>query len=525
MLAAMPLAAGAAESVAPRVQRFSLWLAVAVGLALRLANAATAVVHGDERHYVTDAYWTVAPLRLDDAVRFLRDHVGTDHLQLDPSTGMLDRWPQSGPARITAHPCLYQYVTGLVFLAVKPASTESAVMIGRVVSALADTATIVLLPALATALGATRSVGLVAAGLYAVFPPAAVYGSIANLDPLLAPLLVLLLLAVLHPGPGAAVWVRAGVVTGLLASVKQTGLVALLLVPMASALRPGPRLRGLALWAATAAVVIAVFTNPIAYLDGVRAVSGRHLRAEGGPLTNLAGNLRFLAQIDAYYWLGFSTHGQPLAPLLARVHRVLTPAYLMVYLAGLAIAGGAGQVRRLVALYLPAVLVLAFVPPSNGMWRLHILWPLVCCAAAVQTAFLARPARTAVVVLGVVSGLLALLPQRPGVAGTVDLDDLIFMNPQARQPIGFYGPRNPEALAVKLRPGMTITRRLWFAPGAYQVGMTAAGVPRLSLDGREVLAGGATRASVELSGFVHTLAIDFPAGGWIRVLSIQRHVP
>src|SRR5205085_6966114 len=127
------------------------------------------------------------------------------------------------------HPCLVQYVAGPVVAMVRPASARQAVPIVRRMAAVADATTVLLLPSLATALGAPDAAGLGAAALYAVYPPAVAYGSLAYLDPALAPLLVLLLVRLLATARTGAGWVGLGIVTGLLISTKQVGLIALVL--------------------------------------------------------------------------------------------------------------------------------------------------------------------------------------------------------------------------------------------------------------------------------------------------------
>jgi hypothetical protein len=54
-----------------------LWLAgiIALGLALRIANAETALLHDDEKtHAASDAMWSLSRLSVAEAVRFLREH-------------------------------------------------------------------------------------------------------------------------------------------------------------------------------------------------------------------------------------------------------------------------------------------------------------------------------------------------------------------------------------------------------------------------------------------------------------------
>src|SRR5262249_35579298 len=151
--------------------------------------------------------------------------------------------------------------------------------------------------------------GLAAAALYAVFPPAIVYGSIANLDPFLAPLLVALLVLVLRPGATRRRWLLAGVVTGLLISAKQPGLVALGLVPLLAWREVG----GLVVWALAAGVVVVALISPTAYLEGLRQPSDPYVQLRFQPVDFLAGNLAALAQPSTWYWLSFSYHGRPLA--------------------------------------------------------------------------------------------------------------------------------------------------------------------------------------------------------------------
>jgi hypothetical protein len=499
------------------------WLLVlaALGLGLRLWNAATAVIHDDELHYAEDAQWARAPLGFGEVLHFLRDHPHA-HPRLDPKTGARRRWGTvPGEIARLGHPSLVQYVAGVVTWGVRPFSLAGSVKTGRAVNAILDSATIPLLPRLATVLGDAPAVGLLAAGLYAVFPPAVTYGSLNYLDPALAPLLVLLVIVLLdRRASGTAHWLRAGIVTGLLIGVKQVGLIALVLVPLAAVLGPPRRLRGLAIWAGTSLAVVIVFSNPFAYADVLlhpsRPIGQLHLR----PLAFVAGNVAFWAHPSGYYWLSFARHGEPLAPLLARLHPILTPAYLIAYLAALLTSLRGREGRRLLALFAPALLMFAFVIPSDGMWRFHLLSPLVCSAAAGQLTSPWRRWRAAVVSAGLLAAVAPLLPQRPSTLGQVDLGDLLFMNPQARQRASFHGPEYP--LAVMLGPGTEVSRRLWLPTGSYEVVVAATGPVAVTVDARRVLDGGATRATIDLQGWVHRLALALPGGGVLQGVIVRR---
>src|SRR5262249_57699784 len=102
------------------------------------------------------------------------------------------------------------------------------------------------------------------------------------------------------------------------------------------------------------------------------------------PVTNVRANLSMLAAPAIYYSLSFSRHGEPLAPLLARVHRVVTPAYLVLFGAGLAWALIRRDRKALLFVVAPTLMVLAFIQPSDGMWRFHLLGPLLAPLAAGQ---------------------------------------------------------------------------------------------------------------------------------------------
>lgn len=502
------------------MRRAALVLITVVALVLRLWNAHTATQHSDEAHYVGDAYWASSPLALADGVSFLRGHLGT-HERLDPETGARRSWEVGGTVRRTGHPCLFAYVTGGVFAAVRPAPMARAIALGRVVNAVADTVTVPLLPRLTAALGAGAGAGVLAAALYAVFPPAVTYGSIANLDPFLAPLLVLLLTMLARGADTSGRWLALGAVTGLLASAKQTGLVALVVVP-ATALVLGPRsLRGLALWAVATVAVVALFTDPVAYAWRLFHPETASATVEVKPLARLAANLGYVAQPSAYYWLSFARHGQPLAPAMARLHYVLTPAYLVLFAAAVAAAAVRRERRRLVVVVAPVALLLALMLPSDALWRFHMLSPLVCTLIACEIPALPPLVRIAALAGALLVATAVFWPARPDAGGALDLGDVLFFNPELRQRPGFWRPwRRP--LEIHLGPGDGIDRLVWLAPGRWVLTAASDAPVVARLDDRTVLRDGARVAETEVAGHVHRLEVSLPEGGNLRRVALVR---
>ena len=84
--------------------------------------------------------------------------------------------------------------------------------------------------------------------------------------------------------------------------------------------------------------------------------------------------------------------------------------------------------------------------------------------------------------VGAAAGIATVLPLRPGDGGTVDLGNLLLMNPAARQRPSFYGPWSVEkSLVVVLKPGMKVSRLLWAPRGEYEVVLNGDGL-LLSVD-------------------------------------------
>lgn len=491
-------------------------LLVLLGAGLRALNATTALMHGDEGHYADDASWTIAPLSLGSALRFLREHPHV-HQRLDPATGAMTPWPTSGFGVLGGHLTLHAYVTGLALAVVRPASRSGAMTVARAVNVVADSATIALLPGLVDALGGSAGSGVVAAALYTVFPAAVVYGSLANLDPFLAPLLVALLVVVLRARDDPRSWVLAGLVTGLLACAKQSGLLALALVPLLAWRHPWRP----AIWLAVATGVVVALVSPGAYLHGLIQPSDPYLQLRFKPLAFVTGNLEALSRPSTWYWLSFSYHGRPLAIRFAHLHQVVTPLYLLGYTLALPTLALTRRWRAVVALFGPTVFLLGFIQPSNGTWRFHMAAPLVCAAIALAVGSVRRRGRAALLAGALVVVLAPLIPARPSATGAVDLGDLLFWNPRAVQPYGFYWAWKGNALLVLVQEGSQLSRRLWLTPGAYEVSVTADGPVDVTLDGQPAAAAGVARGLVT-SGRFPRLVVSTPSSANLSRLAIRR---
>jgi hypothetical protein len=195
----------------------------------------------------------------------------------------------------------------------------------------------------------------------------------------------------------------------------------------------------------------------------------------------------------------------------------VTQGILLLYVLELAAALHARARDRLLFLYVPAVLALTFQFPTNGMWRVHFLMPLVCAAVACMLTEWPRPARLAALAAAVLVGVSPLLPARPEPDGRIALDDLLFMNPRVRQRTAFYDASRP--LLLTLPTGGEVSRRLWLSPGRYVVTLGSSDRVDVSFDGSDVLRGD-TEGNVTLSGSLHELRVVAPNGAELHSLSI-----
>lgn len=505
----------------PSRERSRVWLVaiVGLGLALRLANAETALIHDDEQtHVVGDAMWLRSRLPLGAAIRFLREHP-QDHARLYPGRGVVEPWERSKPVNtFWGHPTFSSYVTGVVFAVVRPNDPAGGVRTARLVSVAADTAALALLPAMVRALGASAGAGLLAAALYAVYPLAVSSGSIATFDPLLAPLMVLLVRVLAGPGIGFA---AAGVLSGLMIATKETALVVLATVPLAAIGEPR-RGRGVVTWALVTFAVSALFVDPAAYAHRLLAPPEATATVRFAPLAQLAGNVRMLASPLEHFWIGWAKHGYPRAPLLAWVNVHLAPVYTAAAVAAFFLAVLRRDRRLLLVLYPPILLTLAFIPPTGAVRRLQMIAPLLCAAIACEILRLPRRGRIAALAAAIALAATPLLPARPGADGRVDLADLLFHNPRARQRSTFFNPSQGRPLVVRVPPGIAIERTLWLAPGRYAVSIDASGGPlRALLGGRPIRPGGAP-SLIDVDGYRNVLSLIAPKGATVRRIVVRR---
>jgi hypothetical protein len=496
----------------PSWQSVALAAIFVVGFALRVLNAWTAVVHPDELHYVGDAAWGMLEPHPSGTLEFLRAHP-KPHPRMNPRTGKIDVW-EPGGGYDQGHPCLYAYVVGGLFAIVHPTWPFGAIRIGRLLNAAGDAITILLLPPLVLALGYSMGVGLGAALLYALYPPAIAYGSIGNIDPWLAPLLVASLWLVLGADRIVRV-VVAGAVAGLLLSEKQTGLVILAVAPIAGLAFGRLRVRDLPIWALALGAVVALLTSPAVYADNVLHPTTTMGQVHWTPFTTLAANVRYLIDPGTYYWLSFTRHGEPLS-LFGRPHYFVTPAYMAGFLLAFAIAVARRCIADLVTLWLPVVLALIIIVPTDGLWRFHLASPLLCAGLACQLGRLRWKGRLAIAAAATMAAFVAAAPLEPSADGSIDLGNLLLMNPAVRQVQMIFNERHP--FVVQMPRNASLSRLLWLSPGEYDVAAEPKSGLQVSIDGQRV---GEGAGRVALRGWLHRLELSAPQGASVRILSIR----
>jgi hypothetical protein len=231
----------------------------------------------------------------------------------------------------------------------------------------------------------------------------------------------------------------------------------------------------------------------------------------------IADQLSLIYDPAQYWYLSFSWHGAPLAPLMARSHYVLTPAYLALFVIGAAAALAGRRVRELVVLWGPAILLLLVVDADLFMWRYQLAYPLLCGGAAYELSRLGRKTGVAAGLAAFALGASVLLPQRPGRNGALDLGNLLLMNPQVPQPQGGF--------RIVCRRPWRFERRLWLPAGEYDVAVRTTGpLPALFLDGQLVDLG-PRPVRVEIAGSLHHLRLSCSRQTTVRaiVLLLRRH--
>lgn len=503
--------------------RLLVVLAVVVGGLLRFAGAITSNPHPDEEHYVEDAMWAYGNFETVSRVEFLREHPRT-HYRLSFQDGVVSEWPPpfEGRGRFgrIGHPTLQAWIWGALFWLHRPASLEAAIRCARIVNAGTDVVAIALIPALVGVLGGSVSAGVAGAWLYALFPPSIAYAGIANQDPLLAPLLAMLAIGVLRC-TSLIGWSGIGVVTGSLAAAKQTGLLAFALVPLWALLRSDRKtlLPGLGVWLVAALLCTSLFVDPFAYLESILHPKFRMGAVGVAPWERGWMNLGYLLRVGEYWGLGFDLHGAPPEWLLARPHTVLTPGWLAAAGVTASLALWQRRLLEVFVVWLTVVLVLATLPPTDGMWRLHLLWPLICAGIACGFDRTRRLGRVTVVAAGVLAALVGFLPARLGADGGVPLGDLAFANPAVHIPYGVHR----TGLSLNLPARATLSRSVVIAPGRYNVAADTTGPMMVRVDEESWVVLSSAPEEIEVVGWLHSIEVStLESGGVLRSLRFSR---
>lgn len=476
--------------------------ATLVGLGLRLWNASAAYHHDDEKHYAGDGAWATS-LPPDQWLAFLRDHPHP-HQRLVPDQERIAHWGEPGTIRHLGHPALYATLLGPVFGLTGATDIRSKVLAARVLNAVLDTVVIPVTALAALALGTGPGAALGAATLYAVYPPAVTFGSLAYPEAPLA--LGIVLLLVLTSVPTVRRALAAGAVAGLMVATKATGLLA----PAYAAsllLRQARHWRRAVLALVASAVVAAALVNPLRYAQEVIDPLDPATAVRSNIVSNMRSTAIYATAFSHYYWLGFGQHGRPLALPMARAHRVLTPVYLSALVLAVAATLFARRWWMAVACLAPIVTVLALAPVFNGMWRLHLCTPLMCLLIASAFAGAGRSLRAAGVLVALLVAVQPFLPLRPDATGTIALHEVLFANSSEGQSHNLFNPIKRRLFFVALDPEHVLTRRLWLQPGSYRVAAKAEGRPLIRLDGTPVPLDAASSAVVEVTDHLHQLEL------------------
>jgi hypothetical protein len=487
--------------------------AVAVGLSLRMATAVTSLPHPDEAHYVEDAMWAYGKFDQVSVWEFLREHPKT-HYRLAFEDGSVSVWPPplGGRGRFgrISHPTLQAWLWGVLFAANRPESLESAVRTARIVNVVLDSLAIAMVPVLAASLGASATAGVMGAWLYSLHPPSIAYAGIANQDVLLAPLLLLAAIGTLRATRPLG-WAGVGVATGMLVAAKQSGLIALVLIPLWALLRR-PRSRiaiMLAVWLVATIVTVSLFVNPMAYADSILNPTFRMGSVGSAPWSRVWSNLGYLFGVEHYWGLGFELHGGPPEWLMARPHVVLTPVYLL--LAALAFGSALARIagKELTVVWVTVVLTFASIPPTDGMWRIHLLWPLVCTGIGCSVSGMTRRRRIALAGLAVVVVGSAFLPGRLAAGGAVRMGDLAFANPEVSIPYGVHR----SGLVLSIPRDSKLSRTVVLRPGSYSVVIDATETVLFRFDEESWASYSRLPTEIDVEGWVHSMEITTLGSG------------
>lgn len=396
---------------------------------------------------------------------------------------------------------------------------ETTVQNVRIFNAAFDSATIVLLAPFVVAIGGGPAAGLLASWLYAVFPAAATYGSLAYLDPLLPPLFVGLLIVLAHAKRELPLWLLAGALSALLISTKPTGLLALLIVPLIGRLWCHAGLREFAVWAASLGLVAVALGDPIDYVRGIFDPVDPSAEIPRNPLETLRTHFVYLIDFSRHYWLGFAQHGKPLADALARAHLVVGPAFFGAFAATAVFSAVTRQRGPLLFCLLPIVPAVFLFPPSNGLWRFQILFPLVCATIAFAVSVTGSRSRAGFAAVAIACAALAFAPLAPDRnTGDLALHKMIFRNPDVPQKRRLFNPFRGRPFELLIPAGGAMEHSLWLSPGTYRLSVTANGDVGAWIDGDEIST--APSQTFEVEGRRHRLRLDSTNGASIRRLAV-----
>lgn len=511
------------EHRATRARRFAVLFVCVLsmaGLALRSWNATSAYHHDDEKHYAGDGAW-VGSLDPGLWLGFLRDHPHPHpHLTADSqATGL---WGEKGTIPHLGHPALHALILGPVFHFSGASTPRDRILVARRTNAVLDTAVVPLTAIAALGLGLSLPFAVLAAALYAVLPLIVTFGSLAYPDPVLA--LGVALLVVFSAGASRRHACAAGATAGLMAAAKATGLflpayaAALLLIR-------SRKVANAVLALVVSAVVAGTVVNPLRYGQELVAPLDPATAVRPDIVRNVRENVLYLTDYPRYYWLGFGQHGRPLALPMARANRLVTPVvHALVVLAALATLAARRWLLAFTCIA-PLAVLLAFVPASNGMWRLHLAGPLACLLIASALGFGTRRFRALCLAVGLVVLAIPLLPVRTGDDGAVPLSEVLFANSSNGQSWNLFNALKGRPFRVDLAPKRRLTRRLWLAPGSYRVQARSNGQTSVTIDGQTVVLAAADSEPLRLDGYVHLLELTAPK--WVQLyrLGIRRTDP
>jgi hypothetical protein len=186
----------------------------------------------------------------------------------------------------------------------------------------------------------------------------------------------------------------------------------------------------------------------------------------------------------------------------------MTPAVMFLAAVGFLLMAFRRQGRALLVLALPAGLVLALVPPSDGLWRLLPLFPFACAAAAYALTSVRLLARLGLVIPIVAITAYPFLPQYiPAPEGAVQFWRVYLRNPQLKPGQRFHSARSPQTLPLAYKQKVEIPVVL--KPGAWAPIIGGTGTFQVTIDGKIPATISTRPPHVQLhDGWFHTIEIE-----------------